>query len=127
MRAVRWLVVLVACGGDDPPHECEQGTPTCDSSLLVYLPDSRDEFDLTVELDGTTVSVTCPDPDGGDIVVTDYTATCGAGQVTFRTHLAFPDTVVVTLEALAPEVHTPDYQQGGDFCGNPCTIGSIQL
>jgi hypothetical protein len=126
MRWVGWLLVLAACNGDDEVHECDNGTPTCDSSLLIYLPDSRDAFNLTIDLGGTIVTAACPNPDG-DLEVEQYTLTCGAGQVTLRTYVAFPDTISVQLESLAPETHSPNYQQGGDFCGNPCTIGSIQL
>jgi hypothetical protein len=121
-----WLVLVAGCGGDEV-RECDvEGTPTCDSSLIVYLPDARNEFTLRVELDGLNLTAVCPDPDGSQ-EIDAYTLTCGAGQITIRTNLSFPDTVVVQLEALPPETHMPNYQQGGDFCANPCTIGSIQL
>jgi hypothetical protein len=120
-----WWALAVACGGDET-HPCDAGTPTCDSSLIVYLPDDRDVFTVTVGLDGTDVVATCPSP-GGDQQVGEYTVSCGAGQVTLRTNLPFPDELTVRLEEAPPSTFEPQYQRGGDFCGNPCTLGSVQL
>lgn len=127
MRGTVWVVAVALAGCPSAePHECDGGTPTCDSSLLVLLPDGRAEFRLTVDLGTVVLPLTCPNPDG-DLVVQEYTATCGAGQATVRTNLAFPDHVDVQLEDTQPVSYTPDYQEGGDFCGNPCTVGRIQL
>jgi hypothetical protein len=53
--------------------------------------------------------------------------TCGASQVTIETNTSFGDEVVIQLEQGLTETITPDYQKGGDFCGNPCTVGTIDL
>ncbi len=129
MRRIGLLLLAVggteACGGD-AGHPCDSGPPTCDSSLVVKLPDSRTEFVLTVVLDDVTLVATCPSA-AGEVVSGDYAITCGTGQVSFRTFLAFPDSLSIQLEQAPPEVYSPHYQKGGDFCGNPCTLGSVQL
>ena len=122
-----WLLLgLVACGGDDETHDCDAGTPTCTSTLVVRLPDAREAFTVTVVFGDGTLVVTCPS-ETGDLVVDPYTATCGQGQFTVTTDTAFPDTFSVQLEEKPPENYTPDYTNGADFCGNPCTSGTVQL
>ena len=128
MRRPAWLALCsLACSGDEV-HPCDEGTPTCQSSLVVLLPDERVTFTLTLDDgQGLDITVGCPDPDAGMNVVDGYTLTCGAGRLTIETNTSFGDTVIVQLEESVPETHEPNYQKGGDFCGNPCTIGTIQL
>lgn len=126
MRTALLALALAACGGDEP-HDCDAGTPTCDSNLVVLLPDPRLDFTLQLTgADGLDLSIVCPAPDtGGDFG--DYTVVCGEGRVTIETFRSFPDTIEVRLEQTPPKTYTPDYQRGGDFCGNPCRSGTIQL
>lgn len=127
MRTALLALTLAACGGDEP-HECDAGTPTCDSSLVVLLPDPRTDFTITVSDDnGLDLVITCPDPDTGADVFGDYTVICGEGRVTIETFRSFSTNVVVRLEETFDRTFTPDYQKGGDYCGNVCTTGTIQL
>jgi hypothetical protein len=120
-----WLAL--ACDGNGEPHPCDAGTPTCESSLVVTIPTNSVDFTITIDDgQGLDATIECPTPDGGH-QITGYTITCGASQVTIETSSSFGDTVEVQLEQGVPETFTPDYQKGGDFCGNPCTIGTIDL
>lgn len=119
-----WLAL--ACG-DDEPHACDDGTPTCDSSLVVTIPTNSVDFSITIDDgEGLAGTIDCPAVAGGN-AFPGYTVTCGASQVTIETNGSFGDTVEVQLEQGIPETFTPDYQKGGDFCGNPCTIGTIEI
>ena len=127
---MRWWVVTVlalACSGNEP-HDCDKGTPTCESRLLVSLPDARTDFTLHVSDElGMQVDMSCPATDGLPAQFEAYTAECGAGQLTITTYLPFGDQVVVQLEEGLEETYTPTYQRGGDYCGNECDLGNIHL
>lgn len=129
-RSVGFAAVLaLGCNGDEP-HACDEGTPTCQSSLVVKLAPGvvLTEFHLEVsDTEGLDVSLDCPEPEGGFEPVDGYTFTCGAGQLTIATNRFFGDEVTVRYEGSPEETFAPDWQKGGDFCGNPCTIGTIQL
>ena len=131
MFRTTWLLPCLAlgCGGDGVKHDCDAGTPTCESSLVVLMPDNRTEFVVSVSDGvGLAVDVQCPEPDTGlGNVVEGYVVTCGGGRVTFETSAFFGDEVTVGLEQLPDRTFTVDSQKGGDFCGNPCTIGTVQL
>lgn len=127
----RWMAAVAlctACGGDREPRECDAGTPTCDSSLIISFPDDRTRFLLEVTDDlGMDLTIDCPDEDTGLATQGGYTWTCGAGRVTIDAHVLFGATVEVGIGATPPKAYTPDYQRGGDFCGNSCNIGTIDL
>lgn len=119
--------LLAACGGNEP-HACDNGTPTCESSLVVLLPDSRTDFRLYVTDDlGLDIVMDCPADDPTTEQQGDYTLLCGAGRLTINTFLSFGESVDVQLEEGQPKTYTPTYSRGGDYCGNPCTNGTIQL
>ena len=126
----RWVLGLglVGCSGPDEPHDCDAGTPTCESSLLVLLPDPRVDFRLHVadEL-GMDLVVDCPIPAGGSEDFEDYSVICGSGRLTISTFLYFADEVDVELEEGGSATYTVDHQKGSDYCANPCTSGTIQL
>lgn len=124
-----WLTIglLGSCSGEEP-HDCDNGVPTCDSSLLIKMPDPRSEFTLTVKDDvGLDLVVDCPLPEGVSNVQGDYTLTCQAGALAIHTFRHFSDTVEVQLEELPAKDYPVNQQKGGDFCGNPCSNGTIQL
>lgn len=127
----RWMALAAlcaACSGDDTPRECDAGTPTCDSSLILNLPDDRTIFILEVTDNlGMDLTIECPDADTGLDTLDGYTWTCGTGRATIDAHVLFGDTVEVGVGATPPKPYTPDYQRGGDFCGNSCNIGTIDL
>ena len=121
-----WLAL--ACDGGEA-HDCDAGTPTCDSSLVIVVPTNSVAFRVTVR-DGLGLDTTieCPEPTTGlGNELDGYTITCQASQVTIETSSSFGDAVVVQLEQGVEKTFNPDYQKGGDFCGNPCTIGTIEL
>lgn len=122
------MVILVGCSGPDEPQACDAGTPTCDSALVVALPDPRVDFTLQVtdEL-GMDLVVECPIADTATEQRGDYSVICGAGRLTISTFKYFGDTVDVKLEESAVQTFTPDYQKGADYCGNTCTTGTVQL
>ncbi len=126
MRIIRWalLVAALGCAGTDPA--CEEKEPECDSSLVVLFPDDRVDFLLTLsDDDGLDLSMRCPEDNTQTFGA--YIATCGGGRLTIDTNRWFSETVVVQV-GLAPELDFfPDYQRGGDTCGNPCNTGTIQL
>ncbi|MEQ1504535.1 MAG: hypothetical protein ABMB14_20015 [Myxococcota bacterium] len=133
-KALVTLVLSVGAVGSipgcpaDEPHECDNGTPTCESSLVVLFPDPRVDFTVHVSDPlGLDLSVDCPLAEGASDVVGDYTLACGAGRLTITTFRAFGETVDVAVEEVPARTFTPDYQFGGDFCGNACTTGSVQL
>jgi hypothetical protein len=121
----------VACD-EGEPHECETaGTPTCESSLLVLLPDERTQFTMRirdeVDFDAT---FTCPGTDNDNILddEPDYQYFCGAGRVTLTTNLFFERRFFVQLESGVEQQFTdPETQFGADFCGNECNIVQVQL
>jgi hypothetical protein len=122
-----WLAL--ACDNGGEKHPCDAGTPTCESSLVVVVPSNDVAFNLTIDDgEGLVATIQCPEPaTGPGNEIEGYTVTCGSSQVTIETTGFFGDEVTVQLEQGAPETFTPDYQKGGDFCGNPCTIGTIDL
>ncbi|MEZ5397895.1 MAG: hypothetical protein R2724_34725 [Bryobacterales bacterium] len=127
---VRWTVVgalaLAGCSGGEP-HECDNGEPTCDSSLVVSLPDPRVDFDMHLADDvGMDLQFHCPLPDP-EADFGAYTISCGAGRVQVDTAPYFGDDVDVQLGAGQIETYTPRYSRGTDYCSNACTQGSIQL
>lgn len=122
-----FAVIGLSCSGGEP-HPCDDGTPTCDSSLLVLLPDPRTEFTLAVSDElGLDITVDCPLADATDNQLGDYTVYCGAGRLQIDTFRHFGDAVDVQLEEAQTRDFSPDYSKGGDFCGNACTSGTIQL
>jgi hypothetical protein len=127
----RWFLfaaVAAGCSGDDEVRACETGPATCDSSLIVNLPDPRTEFTLTLtDTEGMDILVDCPAQDTGLAGDGTYSWVCGQGRATINTWKPFGDTVTVRLGASPERDFQPDYQRGGDFCGNVCTQGSIQL
>lgn len=129
MRWLALLVVVSSCSGKEP-HPCDEGTPTCDSSLIVLLPDPRTEFTLTLKDDaGLDIVVDCPLPEeNADGVFGDYTVICGGGRLTLQTFHYFSDVISVQLEEAEPrDLPSETYQRGGDFCGNACSTGTVQL
>ena len=127
-----WMAVApavwVGCSGSDEAHECEGGTATCESALIVNLPDPRTQFTLTLsDTQGMDIVVDCPAQDTGIDGDGTYTWVCGSGRATIETYKPFGETVTVQLGASPPRDFQPEYQRGGDFCGNVCTSGSIQL
>jgi hypothetical protein len=129
----RWTVVALAfgvgCSGGEV-HECDAGTPTCESTLLILLPDPRTDFNLTVS-DGEDLDleVRCPLQEGAEDSGSSgpYTLFCGAGRLQIDTYLSFGDQVQVQLEQAEARDFEPRYSKGADYCGNPCTQGTIQL
>lgn len=121
------LALAAGCSGGEP-HACDGGTPTCDSALVILLPDPRTDFRLYVtdEL-GMDVTMDCPVTDPATEQQGDYDLVCGGGRLSIGTFRSFGDTVDVQLEEGQPKTYTPDYSRGGDYCGNPCTSGTIQL
>lgn len=124
VAALMMPLFALACDGAGDPHACDAGTPTCESSLVVIVPTNSVDFTLTLD-DGQGLQTTIDCPEGGTLE--GYTITCGASQVTIETSSSFGEEVTVRLEQGVEESFTPNYQKGGDFCGNPCTIGTIQL
>jgi hypothetical protein len=130
---MRWTVVALACASGcsaDPVHDCDAGTPTCQSTLVIKLPDQRVDFNLTVTDDvGLDLEVRCPlqaeAADSG--AAGPYTLFCGAGRLQIDTWLYFGDQVEVQLEQAQPRDFEPRYSKGADYCGNACTQGTIQL
>jgi hypothetical protein len=121
------MVLVVACNGGEP-HDCDKGTPTCESQLLVSLPDSRTQFTLHVHDElGMQIDMDCPAADGLPAQFDAYSAECLAGQLRITTYLPFGDQVVVQLEEGLEKTYSPTYQRGGDYCGNECDQGNIQL
>jgi hypothetical protein len=128
---MRWwwtaAVALTGCSGDEP-HECDQGTPTCESLLTIKLPDPRVDFTLHVSDDiGMDLTIDCPQSDTGALDFGDYEAWCGAGTLTITTNLPLGHELEIQLEEGQPETFTPTYSRGGDFCGNECDQGTVQL
>jgi hypothetical protein len=122
------LAIVVACSGPDEPHPCDEGTPTCESALVVALPDPRTAFTIHVDdTEGMSLDVDCPIPDTGSEQLGDYSVICGAGRLTISTFRFFGDTIDVQLEESEVRSFTPDYQKGADYCGNTCTTGTVQL
>lgn len=129
IERVALLVVLggASCDGGKS-YPCDDGTPTCDSSLLVLLPDPRTEFTLTLEDDaGMDFTVTCPLAEGDPGVFDDYTVVCGGGRLTITTFRYFSETISVQLEEAEPRNLPANQQRGADFCGNTCNTGTVQL
>lgn len=121
-----WLVALGACSGDET-HPCDAGTPTCESSMVIELPDPRTQFELTVtdEL-GLDLALTCPNSES--IYEQDgVTIVCGGGTVILYQLGPFGDAVTIQLEEAEEHTYTPDWQLGADYCGNACTLGTIAL
>lgn len=129
MRGAWMLAVgLIGCSGPDEPHACDDGTPTCDSSMVVALADPRTEFTLRVKDErGLDIEVECPIPAGESEQLGDYSVICGSGRLTISTFLYFGDSIEVQLEEAAPRTFEPVWQKGADFCGNSCTTGTVQL
>jgi hypothetical protein len=131
---MRWtlsLWLVASCSGEDP-HPCDDGVPTCDSSLVVLLEegDLRTEFTLTLKDDvGLDIVVDCPLPEeNADGVFDDYTVICGGGRLTISTFRYFSDVISVQLEESPPrDLPVEPQSKGGDFCGNTCTNGTVQL
>jgi hypothetical protein len=130
---MRWclsLMLVASCSGDEK-HACDDGVPTCDSSLLVLFEegDVRTEFTMTLEDDvGLDITVDCPLPaENADGVFGDYTVVCGGGRLTINTFLYFSDVISVQLEESPPRDLPVQQSKGGDFCGNACTNGTVQL
>jgi hypothetical protein len=125
------LTLLGAACEEDLPHECDEGTPTCDSSLIVLLPDPRTTFQVRIRNDaGFDATITCPSDDPDNILdeEPDYQFFCGQGRVTLATNLFFETPMFVTLEqGLDQQFDNPDIQYGSDFCGNTCTSMTLQL
>ena len=127
----RWsmiLALLVGCSGDGGPHECENGVATCDSSLIVNLPDPRTDFMLAVsDTQGMDLVIDCPAMDTGVASEGAYTWFCGQGRATINTWKPFGETVTVRLGSSPARDFTPSYSRGGDRCGNTCNTGIIDL
>lgn len=125
---MRWWMALAAvgaCSGDEP-HDCDAGTPTCESTLTVALPDPRTQFRLRVSDElGMAVDMDCPAEEAG--VFEGYTAVCGGGRLTITSNLTLGSDVEVQIDEGLTEVYHPTYSKGGDFCGNECDQGTIQL
>ncbi len=120
---------LVACSGDDVVRECEsEATSTCDSTLKVQFPDDRTEFRLTLnDTEGMALTFDCPTEKGDATVFENYSWVCGQGEATISTHRFFGQDVIVQVGSSVPNEYTPQYQRGGDFCGNPCTNGVVDI
>ena len=134
-RRLAGLLVLGGLSGGCPAeedHQCElEGTPTCDSSLVVVLPDARPVFTMRIR-DEVALDATfdCPGTDLDNVLdqAPDYQYFCGAGRVTLTTNLFFERRFFVQLEAGVEQQFTdPDTQFGADFCGNECNIVQVQL
>jgi hypothetical protein len=130
---MRWylsLMLVASCSGDEK-HPCDDGPPTCDSSLVVLLEegDDRTQFTMTLKDDvGLDITVDCPLPEeNADGVFDDYTVVCGGGRLTLSTFRYFGDTISVQLEESPPRDIPVQQSKGGDFCGNACTNGTAQL
>jgi hypothetical protein len=125
------LAMLGAGCEEDVPHACDAGTPTCESTLIVVLPDARPIFNVRIRDDvGFDATISCPsdDPDNFIDQEPDYQFFCGGGRVTLSTFLHFEDHLFVTLEqGQDQEFNPPPTQFGSDFCGNPCTSMTVQL
>ncbi|MCA9494218.1 MAG: hypothetical protein KC621_30030 [Myxococcales bacterium] len=119
--------LLLGCDGGQT-HACDDGSITCESSMVLELADPRPAFDLHVadEL-GLDLDLTCPWEQTGQYVVDGVTITCGTGQVTLEQFGSFGVEITVQLEEGLPKTYPADWQIGGDFCGNPCTLGTILL
>ena len=133
-RRLAGLLMLAGLSGGcpaDEPHECDEGTPTCESSLVVVLPDARPEFAMRIRDDADfDASFDCPGNDLDNILdeEPDYQYFCGAGRVTLQTNLAFERHFFVQLESgVEQEFRDPPTQMGADFCGNTCTTITAQL
>jgi hypothetical protein len=129
MRGAWMLAVgIVGCSGPDEPHACDDGVPTCDSSLVISLPDPRTDFRIRVSDElGLDLDISCPIPEGGTEQFGDYSVICGSGRLAIDTFDRFGDVLEVQLEEGAVRTIEPTYQKGGDYCGNPCTTGTVQL
>jgi hypothetical protein len=125
------LILLGAACEEDQPHECDEGTPTCDSSLIVLLPDPRTDFTVRIRNnEGFDATIDCPSSDPDNILdeEPEYQYFCGQGRVTLATYLFFETPMIVTLEqGLDQSFDNPDIQYGSDFCGNACTSMTLQL
>lgn len=124
------LAMLGAGCEEDMPHDCDAGTPTCDSSLLVLLPDARTNFQVRIRDDvGFDATIVCPSTDIDNILdqEPDYQFFCGGGRITLSTYLHFEDHLFVTLEQGQDQEFNPAPQYGADFCGNICTLITLQL
>ena len=133
-RRLAGLLVLGGLSGGCPaeePHDCDEGTPTCDSSLVVVLPDARPTFSMRIRDTKTfDVSFDCPGNDLDNVLdqAPDYQYFCGAGRVTLQTNLSFERHFYVQLElSEEQEFRDPPTQFGADFCGNECTTITAQL
>ncbi len=125
------LALLGAACEEDVPHECDGGTPTCESTLIVLLPDPRTTFQIRIrDEQGFDATIDCPSDDPDNIIDTapDYQYFCGQGRITLATNLYFQTPLFVTLEqGQDQQFASPDIQYGSDFCGNPCTSMTLQL
>jgi hypothetical protein len=125
------LALLGAACEEDVTHACDAGTPTCESSLVVLMPDPRTMFTVRIRDDvGFDATITCPSTDSDNFIDEEPEVQffCGGGRVTLATYLHFEDHLFVTLEAGADqEFDPPPTQFGSDFCGNTCTLMTIQL
>ena len=125
------LALMVPACEEDVPHQCDDGTATCESTLIVLLPDPRTTFQIRIrDEEGFDVTIDCPTDDPDNIIDTapDYQYFCGQGRITLATNLFFKTPMIVTLEqGTDQEFRTPDIQYGSDFCGNPCTSMTLQL
>ncbi len=121
-----WLVALGACSGDEA-HPCDAGTPTCESSMVLELPDPRTQFNLRVSDElGLDLEISCPNPDS-IYEEEGVTIVCGGGSVMLYQWAPFGEEVTVQLEEAQPHTYTPRWQLGADYCGNACTLGTIEL
>jgi hypothetical protein len=125
------LAAGAGCSGGDDPHDCDAGTPTCESTLLVLLPDPRIDFNVSVKDElGLDLQVRCPLQEGvPDTAGEDgaYSLFCAAGRLQIDSFRYFGDHLEVQLEQGEPRQFEPRYSMGADYCGNTCTQGSIQL
>lgn len=122
-----FLALLPACDGGET-HPCDDGSITCESQMILELADPRTDFELHVRDElGLELDLTCPYVQTGEYVVDGVTITCAAGQVTLVQFGPFGEEVVVQLEEGLEHTYHPSWGQGGDFCGNPCTQGTIAL
>jgi hypothetical protein len=133
MSRVVVLAVLAAGCEEDVPHDCDNGTPTCESNLVVKLPDPRTTFTIRirddVEFDAT---IECPGTDPADGVDAEpgYHYACGGGRITLWTNLSFETHFWVQLEQGQEQEFTDQHENlqfGTDFCGNECSSITVQL